>query len=141
MDANEDVRAGAVVDMMSTVSMREAMLEKHPSKSPPATLNLNYSGQPTDGIWVTKGLEILRGGYTEFGGAAPSEHRGLWVDFRPMKEGGLGTGRLVTGRIYRVRVYFVFLLFYLLCNSVFCLETASFLPSHSSCVSFFDSRV
>jgi hypothetical protein len=32
-------------------------------------------------IRVNNGLEILRGGYTEFGGAAPSDHRALWVDF------------------------------------------------------------
>jgi hypothetical protein len=81
MDANKDVRAGAVADMMSTASMREAILEKHSSKSPPATFNHNYSRQPIDRIWVTDGLEILRGGYTKFRGAAPSNHQGLWVDF------------------------------------------------------------
>jgi hypothetical protein len=81
MDANEDVRHGDAASMMTTVSMHEAILAKHSSKSPPATYNRNYSRQPIDGIWVSDGLEILRGGYTEFGGAAPSDHRALWVDF------------------------------------------------------------
>jgi hypothetical protein len=43
------------------------------------------------------------------------------------------------GRLHRVRVYLVFLLFYLLGNSTFCLATASFLVSNSSCVLFLAS--
>ena len=50
MDANEDVRDGDAADLMSTVSMKEAILGKHSSKSPPGTCNRNYSRQPIDGI-------------------------------------------------------------------------------------------
>jgi hypothetical protein len=85
MDANEDVRDGAAASMMTTFSMKEAILTKHASKSPPPTYNRNYSRQPIDGIWISDGLEILRGGYTEFLGAAPSNHRALWVDLHYTK--------------------------------------------------------
>jgi hypothetical protein len=80
MDANEDIRDGNVAKLMESMAMTEAILNQHSTKSPPATYNRNYQQQPVDGLWVTEGLEILRG-YTEFGGSAPSDHRSLWVDF------------------------------------------------------------
>jgi hypothetical protein len=81
MDANEDVCHGDVAEMMSSLASHEAILHQHSSKSPPATYNHNYQQQPIDGLWVTDGLEILQGGFIEFGGSAPSDHRVLWVDF------------------------------------------------------------
>jgi hypothetical protein len=85
MDANEDVRQGPVSDMVESLAMQEAILEKHSSASPPATYNRNHQRQPIDGIWVSAGVEIHRAGYLEFGGASPSNHWALWIDFHLTK--------------------------------------------------------
>jgi hypothetical protein len=80
MDANEDVRTGAIGMSMETLGLCEAILDLHSDQSPPATHNRNQNRQPIDGIWVTQGIQITYGGYSAFGDACPSDHRALWID-------------------------------------------------------------
>ena len=56
MDANEDVRTGETAAFFRSVDMKEAILTRHHTRSPPATHNRNRHRQPIDGIWVTMGL-------------------------------------------------------------------------------------
>jgi hypothetical protein len=65
---------------MSTLGLREAILDLHSDHSPLATHNHNQNRQPVDGIWDTQGIQIAYGGYSAFGDACPSDHRALWID-------------------------------------------------------------
>jgi hypothetical protein len=83
MDAsNEDVRNGTVNTLFSRLGLREAILDKHNTKSPPATQNRNTKRQPIDGIWISACLHISAGGYAPFGDACPSDHRMLWIEIQ-----------------------------------------------------------
>ena len=63
LDANEDVRSGAVQKGLANIGMFEAIIRHHPTKSVPATCNKNLSIMPIDGIWTSPGVEVLRCGY------------------------------------------------------------------------------
>ena len=80
MDKNHDVRKGPLQSMFDELNMRECITSHHPQKSPPATQNSNKNRTPIDGIWTSRSLTVLSSGYFEFGGACPSDHRGIWVD-------------------------------------------------------------
>ena len=80
MDANEDVRKGEVNDLLSSVGLREVILDLHSDLSPPATYNRNTQRQPIDGFWATSGISISKGGYLAFGEGCPSDHRVIWFD-------------------------------------------------------------
>jgi hypothetical protein len=80
MDANEDVRHGTVHDMFAALGLREAILDRHKDKSPPATQNRNNKRQPIDGIWISRSIKISAGGYLPFGDACPSDHRMLIIE-------------------------------------------------------------
>jgi hypothetical protein len=82
MDANEDVRNGEVNTMFEGLGLREAILDKHKDKSPPATQNRNTKRQPIDGIWISSCLFISAGGYLPFGDACPSDHRMIWIEIQ-----------------------------------------------------------
>jgi hypothetical protein len=82
MDANEDVRTGQVNTIFEDLGLREAMLDKHRDKSPPATQNRNTKRQPIDGIWISACLSISAGGYLPFGDACPSDHRMIWIEIQ-----------------------------------------------------------
>jgi hypothetical protein len=82
IDANEDVRDGTVNGIFQKLGLREAMLDKHSDKSPPATQNRNTKRQPIDGIWVSACLHISAGGYLPFGDACPSDHRMIWIEIQ-----------------------------------------------------------
>jgi hypothetical protein len=82
MDANEDVRTGDINTLFEGLGLREAILDKHKDKSPPATQNRNTKRQPIDGIWVSACISISAGGYLAFGDACPSDHRMLWIEIQ-----------------------------------------------------------
>ena len=82
MDANEDVRDGSVHSILAGLGLREAILDKHSDKSPPATHNRNTKRQPIDGIWISASLNISAGGYLPFGDACPSDHRMIWIEIQ-----------------------------------------------------------
>jgi hypothetical protein len=54
MEANEDVRYGSIDLAFKGLGLREAILDKHSDKSPPATQNRNTNRQPIDGIWTSE---------------------------------------------------------------------------------------
>ena len=82
MDANEDVRDGEVNTTFEGLGLREAILDKHKDKSPPATQNRNTKRQPIDGIWISSCIFISAGGYLPFGDACQSDHRMIWIELQ-----------------------------------------------------------
>ena len=53
LDANEDVRKGETSNFFQAVGMKEAILNSHTGRDPPATYNRNMNREPIDGMWVT----------------------------------------------------------------------------------------
>ena len=82
LDANEDVRAGAVQKELANIGMFEAIIRHHPTKSVSATCNTNLSRKPIDGIWISPGVDVLRCSYLPFDryDGFSSDHRMMWVD-------------------------------------------------------------
>ena len=81
MDANEDVRSDSLKSFFGKHYMREAILERHPDLSPPATHNRNHNRQPIDGIWCNRTLTATRAGYFPFNETLPGvDHRGNHLD-------------------------------------------------------------
>ena len=66
LDANEDIRTGAVQKKLANIGIFEAIIRHHPTKSVPATCNKNESRKTIDGIWTSPGVEVLRCGYLPF---------------------------------------------------------------------------
>ena len=63
IDANEDVRSGAVKRIMDSVGMRDGILDLHRGLNPPETCNKNQSRVPIDAIYVSPGIQLSAGGY------------------------------------------------------------------------------
>jgi hypothetical protein len=82
MDANEDIRNGEVNATFSRLGLKEAILDRHKDKSPPATQNRNTNRQPIDGLWVSGCIHISADGYLPFGDACPSDHRMSWIEIQ-----------------------------------------------------------
>jgi hypothetical protein len=76
-DFNEDVQMGAVYDMFDKLEMVEAITTYHENTALPATYKHNQSGTVIDGIWITRGIQVRRAGYTSFG---DFDHRTVWID-------------------------------------------------------------
>ena len=69
--------------------MRELLLETHGTNAP----NTYVDGvNPIDGIFGTRNIQILAGGYTDFTGGLQSDHRMIWIDIRT--ESVLGTDEI-----------------------------------------------
>jgi len=82
LDANADVRSGAVQKELANIGMFDAIIRHHSTKSVPATCNTNESRKPIDGIWTSHGVEVLRCSYLQFDSydGFSSDHRMLWVE-------------------------------------------------------------
>jgi hypothetical protein len=82
LDANQDVRTGALSQMFATHGLHDIILTKHLSQaSPPATHAMNQQAKPIDAIFTTLDLTSdIRCGYMPFGDGLPGDHRLLWVD-------------------------------------------------------------
>ena len=80
-DVNEDVRTGLTQEFFLALGLREVILDRHKSKSPPATNENNNNREPIDGIWASRELEVTAAGYLPFGEGCDSDHRLLWADF------------------------------------------------------------
>ncbi len=60
--------------------MKEAILQRHGSHGP-ATHKRNSTSTPIDGIWITPGITIERGGYFPYDEVVMNtDHRCLWID-------------------------------------------------------------
>ena len=79
MDANEDVRAGPLSNMLRQLGMRDLILDRHGHKEPPATHYENDNKVPIDAIFSTLQGDI-KGGYLAVDEGPPGDHRTLWVD-------------------------------------------------------------
>ena len=82
MDANDDVRDGAVSIALDAIGIGEAVIKNHRGESVPATYARNTLRKPIDSIWTSPGLDILRCGFLPFHSVYgfPSDHRLIWVE-------------------------------------------------------------
>jgi len=77
----DNVHSGDTAELFLLLDMRQLILEKHSRQAPPETCNKNQKFKPIDGIFATRGLTAIAGGYTAYGDICPQcDHRGLWVD-------------------------------------------------------------
>jgi hypothetical protein len=65
---------------MTQQGLREAILTKHRDKPMVVTYNPNHDCKPIDGIFVTRGITIMAGGYYAFDKTIHSPQRAIWVD-------------------------------------------------------------
>jgi hypothetical protein len=79
IDGNSNMKNSDLSKALSQFSLQEAIIGRHGNNGP-ATQKRNYTSSPIDGIWLSPGLEILKGGYFEYDAVIPSDHRCLWID-------------------------------------------------------------
>lgn len=79
LDGNSNMKGSDLSRALTQLSLVEAILERHGSDGP-ATHKRNSTKTPIDGIWLSPGLKLERGGYFEYDEVIPSDHRCLWVD-------------------------------------------------------------
>ncbi len=78
-DFNEDVRGRSLTSFFSDLDLREVLLERHGNEAP----NTYRDGtNPIDGIFGTRNIHIVAGGYLGFDWGLSSDHRMLWIDLR-----------------------------------------------------------
>jgi hypothetical protein len=76
IDAYEDIRNFA--NAIQATGLREVLLERHGQN---ALATYNGGTDPIDGIFASPAsIDILIGGYLEFGFGPHTDHRGLWLD-------------------------------------------------------------
>ena len=82
MDANNDVRNGAVTKALWEIGMFEAVVSNHKEKSVPATCAKNTQRIPINSIWTSPGLTVLRCGFLPFHDVYgfQSDHRLVWAN-------------------------------------------------------------
>ena len=86
LDANSDVRTGAVAQMLRQHGFEEQITYRHGSFAPPPGTHMaNTKGIPIDGIWTNFGHGTMRCGFTGFGKGLPGDHRTCWIDL-PIRE-------------------------------------------------------
>jgi len=79
LDANSSMKDSDLSRTLSNIYLKEAILDRHGMQGP-ATHKRNSTSTPIDGIWVSSGLDILKGGYFAYDEVVPSDHRCLWID-------------------------------------------------------------
>jgi len=87
IDGNSSMKASDLCTALQRVSLREVILDRHGLQGP-ATHKRNSTGTPIDGIWMSPGLSIEKGGYFAYDEVLPSDHRCLWVDITFMSAFG-----------------------------------------------------
>jgi hypothetical protein len=53
--------------MLEAHDMKEIILELHEGEVPPETYIRDTENKVIDGIWTSRGIDSIRGGYTEYG--------------------------------------------------------------------------
>jgi hypothetical protein len=79
IDGNSNMKGSDLSRAFTQLSLSEAILGRHGTVGP-ATHKRNSTQTPIDGIWVSPGIQIERGGYFEYDEVIPSDHCYLWVD-------------------------------------------------------------
>jgi hypothetical protein len=78
VDGNEDMQQGQLAQSLTGRNLREVIIEKHGRQ---ATVILNLSETPIDGIWCSSNLLVSAVGYLPFEDLIPhTNHRGLFID-------------------------------------------------------------
>jgi hypothetical protein len=98
IDANEDIRDFA--QTIQHAGLRDVLLTRH-GRQAPATFNGGTI--PIDGIFTSPTIEILVGGYFEFGFCPPTDHRGLWIDVHYQVAFGHIMPTIVTAQARRLK--------------------------------------
>jgi hypothetical protein len=62
LDGNEDMRHGNLANSLTSLQLKEAILDKH-GRHAPSTYRRNTKNVPIDGIWLSISLNITAGGY------------------------------------------------------------------------------
>jgi hypothetical protein len=83
LDANDNVRTGAVNAMLRSKGLLDAHAAQHPHHPTEATCNKNKQDIPVDGIWTSLSLECSAAEYYGFGELiiGKTDHRMIWADF------------------------------------------------------------
>jgi hypothetical protein len=80
MDGNSDMRNSDLSTNLTSINLREVILEKH-GLNGPATYRRNVNNTPIDGIWASPSVNIERGGYFQYDEVfANTDHRCIWID-------------------------------------------------------------
>jgi hypothetical protein len=78
VDGNEDMQQGQLAQSLTGRNLREVIIEKHGRQ---ATVILNLSETPIDGIWCSSNLLVSAAGYLTLEDLIPhTNHRGLFID-------------------------------------------------------------
>ena len=80
--ANNDVRDGEVMKALMEIRMFKAVVSNHVGESVPATCATNKQRKPSDNIWTSPGLTVLRCGFIPFHDVYgfQSDHQLVWAD-------------------------------------------------------------
>ena len=83
LDANDNVRTGAVNAMLQSKGLTEVHSKRHPHLPSASTCNKNNKDIPVDGIWASPSLECIAAGYYGYGEiiVGKTDHRMIWADF------------------------------------------------------------
>jgi hypothetical protein len=73
LDGISNMRKGDLFNSFTQLSLMEVIIDQH-GNSGPATHKRNSTSTPIDGIWLSPGLSIERGGYFEYNEVIPSDH-------------------------------------------------------------------
>jgi hypothetical protein len=79
IDGNSNMKCSDLSNALSNINLKEAILDRHGYQGP-ATHKRNSTSSPIDGIWISPGLDISKGGYLEYDQVFPSDHRCVWMD-------------------------------------------------------------
>ncbi len=101
-DLNEDVNHTYMRTFFeTTLGLRHTIFSHHSRLEAPATHQRNRNCISVDGMWCTPFLIPERCGYLKFGDY-PSDHRGLWADFRYTQALGYAIPPLVQPHMRRL---------------------------------------
>jgi hypothetical protein len=98
IDSNEDIRLFS--HALQHTGLREVLLTRHGQNSP---TTFNRGSIPIDGIFASPTLDIIAGGYLEFGFCPLTDHRGLWIDIHYQAAFGHIMPAIVTANARRLK--------------------------------------
>ena len=78
-DIQEDVRSQGPEDFFDEFNMREGIMERQGVNSLTAPNTYKDGRAPIDGIFVSRSMSIVRGGFLSFS-EFPSDHRMIWLE-------------------------------------------------------------
>ena len=78
MDANEQIAKEKIEGFLHKLGLRKGILHCYHFQTLVATRV--PGSEMIDGIWVSRGINIKRGGYTPFKETSAFDHREAWVD-------------------------------------------------------------